>query len=162
MPTPRELHDGPARGFLLDDHAIDASVAAHRAYWQERHEDRVVDKAIEEFAELTKELLKRRYEGGDAHPNAAARLADIRGELMDLMICCEFLARGLGFTRAELDAGLRRLAGKVERRCRDDLAASDSDVNPIRAALAEIPEEGLTIVDGEVPPGGWPSSGSTS
>jgi NTP pyrophosphatase (non-canonical NTP hydrolase) len=72
---------------------IGEAIREHRATWGDGHEERVIDQAIEEMAELTVALqkLKRAKLGVALHGDSeAVAMQRVREELADVILCLHF------------------------------------------------------------------------
>lgn len=92
---------------IYDSEEIEAGVHAHRRFHGEGHEARLSDQLIEEMAELTKELLKkRRGKGSDFR---------ITEEMADVLVCLEYLGRALGIEAVDMARLVDACSAKVRQ-----------------------------------------------
>jgi len=103
---------------IYDSLALDQSVKAHREYHRAGHFDRVIDQCVEEMAELTKELMKNRRVREKHYDDSADAILSremIEGEIMDVLICIEFISRHLNIERLDMCDGLDAVARQLRR-----------------------------------------------
>lgn len=80
----------------------------HVKKYGKKHEDRVIDKTLEEMAELQVELMKRRNKG------KSTRLEIVK-EIVDVKICLEFLLRDLSCSEIEEGTHAKAKITKMEK-----------------------------------------------
>lgn len=87
--------------------------------WQEKHFARLVDKLIEEMAELTKELMKHRQSAWEITQNGGQyvdRVPAIEKEISDVLICLEFIGRHFGIHTETMRLRVSNLAFDLDVR----------------------------------------------
>jgi len=92
--------------------ALDDAVRAHKRYFGDGHYDRVVDQLLEEMAELSVELLKRRR-----NDVRSTRPDNTRAEIFDVLLCLEFLSRIENIYPSEVDETVTSLAAGLALAC---------------------------------------------
>lgn len=95
---------------IVETNVVNQAHAAHRDVWKEKSHDRTVDQLIEEMAELTKALLKKRRNLGTS--------VEVRAELADVCLALEFLGKDLGIDRQDLLTHVSSIAGSLEIKLR--------------------------------------------
>ena len=107
----------------LDNSNMWHAFLEHQRVWKDGHQYRIDDQLIEEMAELTKALLKkRRGLGGDQ---------EIKDEIVDVCICLEFLGRSLPFRAAELAREADDKAGELLDRLQHRVIVTNCDGSPV-------------------------------
>jgi len=105
---------------IIKTNTVDRAYASHKKTWGILHEDRVVDQCIEEMAELTQALMKRRRRQSRVttlpvtEASSKSEEEAILGELVDVCLCLEFISRDLDFAREDFVKALNLVSSKLE------------------------------------------------
>lgn len=83
---------------IVDCPGLQQAEFQHKEFYGDDHYDRAVDQLVEECSELLKELMKERRD----EESTAARSEAVFGEIVDVLVCLEFIGKHHKFKRDDI------------------------------------------------------------
>ncbi len=98
----------------------------HKEWFADGHFNRILDKSVEEMAELIQAIMKLK------DSNSAHNLYRVREEFADVLLCLEFLGRDLGITQDKIDNDVSERAFKLDNILTELIKATKKNTDTLR------------------------------
>ncbi len=93
---------------LIHTDEVDRCYKTHKEWYGHNAFTRTMDKSVEEMAELIQAIMKLENE------NSEHNITRVREEFADVLLCLEFLGRGLGIEWTHSHTAVSELARKLD------------------------------------------------